>query len=84
MLAKELKLTYNNAVKQEEIIQNFSRAYIRHLFKAGEITGARLTSIHNLRFLIRLMEKVRKAIEEDRLLELRKQFYERYDMSRNF
>ena len=64
--------------------QNFSRAYIRHLFKAGEITGARLTSIHNLRFLIRLMEKVRKAIEEDRLLELRKQFYERYDMSRNF
>lgn len=46
--------------------------------------GARLTSIHNLRFLIRLMEKVRKAIEEDRLLELRKQFYERYDMSRNF
>ena len=36
------------------------------------------------RFLIRLMEKVRKAIEEDRLLDLRKQFYERYDMSRNF
>ena len=64
--------------------QNFTRAYIRHLFKAGEITGARLTSIHNLRFLIRLMEKVRKAIEEDRLLDLRKQFYERYDMSRNF
>ena len=64
--------------------QNFSRAYIRHLFKAGEITGARLTSIHNLRFLLRLMEKVRKAIEEDRLLDLRRQFYERYDMSRNF
>ena len=52
--------------------------------QGGRITGARLTSIHNLRFLIRLMEKVRKAIEEDRLLELRKQFYERYDMSRNF
>ena len=34
--------------------QNFSRAYIRHLFKAGEITGARLTSIHNLRFLTRM------------------------------
>ena len=37
-----------------------------------------------LRFLLRLMEKVRKAIEEDRLLDLRRQFYERYDMSRNF
>ena len=64
--------------------QNFSRAYIRHLFKAGEITGARLTSIHNLRFLIRLMENVRQAIEEDRLGDLRKEFYAHYDMSRNF
>lgn len=34
--------------------------------------------------MIRLMERCAKAIEEDRLLELRKQFYERYDMSRNF
>ena len=65
--------------------QNFSRAYIRHLFKAGEITGARLTSIHNLRFLIRLMEEVREAIEEDRLLELPQAILcQRYDMSRNF
>ena len=39
------------------------------LFKAGEITGARLASIHNLRFLIRLMEQVKQAIQEDRLLE---------------
>ncbi|MCI5956479.1 MAG: tRNA-guanine transglycosylase, partial [Clostridiales bacterium] len=58
--------------------------YIRHLFKAGEITGARLASIHNLRFLLRLMENVRKAIQEDRLLDFRRQFYDRYDMSRNF
>jgi len=64
--------------------QNFSRAYIRHLFKAQEITGARLTSIHNLRFLLRLMEEVRKAIEEDRLGDLRQAFYAKYDMSRNF
>ena len=41
--------------------QNFCRAYIRHLFKAGEITGARLASIHNLRFLIRLMEQVKQG-----------------------
>ncbi|MEA4999437.1 MAG: tRNA guanosine(34) transglycosylase Tgt [Candidatus Limiplasma sp.] len=64
--------------------RNFSRAYIRHLFKAGEITGARLASIHNLRFLLRLMEGVRRAIAEDRFGEFRSQFFARYDMSRNF
>ncbi len=64
--------------------QNFSRAYIRHLFKAGEITGARLASIHNLRYLLRLMEQVRQAIAEDRFGDFRKAFFDRYDMSRNF
>ena len=64
--------------------RNFSRAYIRHLFKAGEITGARLASIHNLRFLLRLMEQVRQAIQEDRLLDFRNEFYARYDMTKNF
>ena len=63
---------------------HFSRAYVRHLIKAGEITGGRLLSIHNLRFLIRLMERVREAIAEDRFLDLRKEFYAKYDMSRNF
>lgn len=64
--------------------QNFSRAYIRHLFKAQEITGGRLASIHNLRFLIRMMEEIRQAILEDRFLDYRKSFYENYDMTRNF
>lgn len=64
--------------------RNFSRAYIRHLFKAGEITAGRLASIHNLRFLIRMMEDIRQAILEDRFLDYRKEFYSRYDMSRNF
>lgn len=64
--------------------QNFSRAYIRHLIKAEEITGARLTSIHNLRFLIRMMEEIRQAIMEDRFLDYRNEFYQRYDMTRNF
>ena len=64
--------------------QNFSRAYVRHLIKAGEITGARLASIHNLRFLIKLMEDVRQAIAEDRFGDFRKAFFDRYDMSRNF
>ncbi len=64
--------------------RNFSRAYLRHLFKAQEITGARLASIHNLRFLLRLMEKVRQAIQEDRLGDFRAEFYRHYDMSKNF
>ncbi|MBE5777433.1 MAG: tRNA guanosine(34) transglycosylase Tgt [Clostridiales bacterium] len=64
--------------------QNHTRAYIRHLLKAGEITGARLCSIHNLRFLLRMMEEIREAIRNDRLLDYRREFYERYDMSRNF
>ena len=63
---------------------HFSRAYVRHLIKAGEITGGRLLSIHNLRFLIQLMERVRQAIAEDRFLGFRKEFYAKYDMSRNF
>lgn len=63
---------------------HFTRAYVRHLFKAGEITAGRLASIHNLRFLIHLMEQVRQAIAEDRFLDFRKEFYEKYDMSRNF
>lgn len=63
---------------------HFSRAYVRHLIKAGEITGGRLLSIHNLRFLIRLMERIRQAIAEDRFLDFRKEFYAKYDMSRNF
>lgn len=64
--------------------QHYSRAYVRHLFKAGEITGGRLASIHNLRFLIHLMEQIRQAIAEDRFLDFRKEFYEKYDMTRNF
>ncbi len=64
--------------------QHFSRAYVRHLLKADEITGGRLASIHNLRFLIRMMEEIRQAIAEDRFLDYRREFYEKYDMSRNF
>ena len=64
--------------------RNFSRAYIRHLIKAGEITGGRLASIHNLRFLIHLMEQIREAIANDCFLDFRKEFYSKYDMSRNF
>ncbi|MEW8996827.1 MAG: tRNA guanosine(34) transglycosylase Tgt [Thermoanaerobacter sp.] len=58
--------------------RNYSRAYIRHLFKANEILAARLATIHNLYFLIKLMERIREAIRQDRLLEFKKQFFKKY------
>lgn len=64
--------------------RNFSRAYIRHLFKAQEITGARLATTHNLRYLERLMERIRAAIELDRLGDFARDFFAGYDQSRNF
>lgn len=43
--------------------RNYSRAYLRHLFVAGEVLGLRLLSLHNIRFLVRLAERARAAIE---------------------
>ncbi|HHV83090.1 MAG TPA: tRNA guanosine(34) transglycosylase Tgt [Tepidanaerobacter syntrophicus] len=57
------------------VCRNFSRAYIRHLISANEILGLRLTTYHNLYFLINLMQKIQKAIEGDYLLELKDEFF---------
>jgi queuine tRNA-ribosyltransferase len=57
---------------------HFTRAYIRHLIKANEVLGLRLTTWHNLRFLISLMEDVRQAILEDRLLDFKNEFYQTF------
>ena len=54
--------------------KNFTRAYIRHLVKAGEILGARLITMHNLYFLINLMKNIRESIREERFLEFREEF----------
>ncbi len=53
--------------------RNFTRAYIRHLFKAKEMLGMRLCVMHNLYFYNELMEMIRKAIEEDRFEKFRKE-----------
>lgn len=58
--------------------KNFTRAYVRHLFKAEEILGLRLTTIHNLHFLIKLMGEMRKAILHDALPEFYTEFWRRY------
>lgn len=59
------------------VCRNYSRAYIRHLFKAGEVLGPRLASYHNLYFLLKLMEGARRAIEEDRFGDYRREFLDR-------
>lgn len=58
--------------------KHYTKAYIRHLFKAKEILGARLLSIHNLRFLVHLMEDVREAIKNESLIEFRDEFYTKF------
>lgn len=57
---------------------NYSAAYIHHLFRAKEILGLRLASIHNLRFVLRLMERIRLAILQDRFSGFSREFLERY------
>jgi len=58
--------------------KNYTRAYIRHLIKTNEILGIRLLSIHNIKFLTGLMDKVRIEIENDNLANFRDEFYRKY------
>ncbi|MEW6621745.1 MAG: tRNA guanosine(34) transglycosylase Tgt [Bacillota bacterium] len=62
---------------------NYSKAYIRHLFKANEILGLRLTTIHNLHFLINLMKDIRQAIREERLEKFTQNFYDAFGREDN-
>ena len=62
------------------VCQNYSRAYIRHLIKCNEILGARLLTYHNLYFTLKLMEKVREAISNDTLLDLKKDVFSKYGL----
>jgi queuine tRNA-ribosyltransferase len=62
--------------------RNYTRAYIRHLIKCNETFGIRLTSYHNVYFLIKLMEQVRQAIREDRLGDFRDEFFEQYGFNK--
>lgn len=75
-------LTVRNATYKEDFTpleegcdcyacKNYSRAYIRHLVNTDEILGARLLSLHNIRFLHRLTAKIKEAIWNDRLLDFR-------------
>ena len=64
--------------------KNFTKAYLRHLYVADESFGKRLLSIHNLRFLISVMEGAREAIKEDRFLEYKEEILKKYGDKRGF
>ncbi|MBK1881263.1 tRNA guanosine(34) transglycosylase Tgt [Luteolibacter pohnpeiensis] len=59
-------------------VAGFSRAYLRHLFRAGEILGLRLLSFHNLHFYLRLVSEAREAISAGNFLDFKKNFIDRY------
>ncbi|HQM95866.1 MAG TPA: tRNA guanosine(34) transglycosylase Tgt [Clostridia bacterium] len=62
--------------------RNFTKAYIRHLFKNDEILALNLATLHNLKFLLDLMAKIRQSIKEDKLLDFKNEFYEKYGYSK--
>ena len=61
--------------------KNYTRAYLRHLIRCNEGLGMRLLSIHNLHFLIHLMEQIKEAIKADRFGDFKKEYFERYGLN---
>lgn len=61
--------------------RHFSRAYLRHLFKAGEVLGLHLATMHNVSFMLRLMEEVRAAIAARRFGAFKSAFLAQYQIS---
>lgn len=64
--------------------QHYTRAYLRHLYRSDELLGKRLMSIHNLRFLINIVENARLAIEANRFESYAKQVLDDYGDDRGF
>lgn len=64
--------------------KHFTKAYLRHLYVANEALSQRLMSIHNLRFLIRVVEGARKAIQEDRFGDYKREVLEKFGDERGF
>lgn len=56
--------------------QNFSRAYLHHLFKIGEILGSHLNTVHNIHYYLELMQEIRQAIADGKFSEFQVQFAE--------
>jgi queuine tRNA-ribosyltransferase len=61
--------------------QHFSRAYLRHLFKAGEILGLHLATVHNVHFVLRLVEQIRAHVTAGTFVDFRQQFRSEYHLT---
>ena len=88
-LTSKGKVTLKNAKYKEDYsplddecdcycCKNHTKAYLHHLVMCNEILGARLLSLHNIKFTLNMMDKMREAINNDRFLEYKKEFYEKY------
>ncbi len=64
------------------VCTTYSRAYLRHLFMAGEMLGPRLASFHSLYFYLHLLDQMRQVIRDGDFLRWRKEFHEKYGTSR--
>ena len=65
-----------------KVCRQYSRAYLRHLFKEQEILSSMLATYHNLAFLHQMMEEVREAISQDRFAEYKRNFLARYNANK--
>lgn len=61
--------------------KHYTKAYLRHLFKANEMLGHRLLSIHNIQFLVNLTTNARQAIKENRFFEYKEKVYKDYGLN---
>ena len=61
--------------------RNYTKAYLRHLYKCDEGFGKRLLSIHNIHFLLNLTKQIREAIKEDRFGDFKEAFFEKYGLN---
>lgn len=64
------------------LCQQYSRAYLHHLFRSGEISAARLATLHNLTFMVKLLNLIKKSIENDIFMQEKNFFYENYQKNR--
>ena len=89
VLTKDGKINIRNSKYKEDFskltndcdcyaCQNYTKSYIRHLITCNETFGARLLSIHNIRFLINLTEELREAIRDNNILEYKEKFVKNY------
>lgn len=65
-----------------EACQNYSRGYLRHLFKANELLVLQLASQHNIMFFLKLMKEARKAILDNRFSQWKNEYYEKYNQNK--